>query len=145
MATLLNHSPAQIIRQVLIDLGLGSASGAWPVYYSEEPDRPDNVITVYDTQGRDFGSYQVTGERVEHHGISVRIRAATYAIGWKKARAIAVALDESIHVHSLVLEDAAYCVHATNRTSAVVSLGEEEATSRRLFTVNAVVNLKELA
>jgi hypothetical protein len=64
MSGSLDHFPADIIRQLLIDLGVGLDVTAtdWPAFSQKEPDSPDNVITVFDTMGRE----------VRHPGTSTR-------------------------------------------------------------------------
>lgn len=141
----LDHSPATIISQLLVDLGLGTLpadSEAWPVYTSVEPNAPDNVITVFDTQGANAGRHMKTGERQEFHGIQVRVRSAEYPVGYAKAREIAVALDEEVYRTEVLVEFTTYLVHSISRSSDVLSLGKDSPrTARRLFTVNATTTL----
>ena len=151
MSGALTHSPADILQALLVALGLGSQppgptdpAVTWPVFVASEPAAPDEAITTYDTEGRDFGFTMTDGERQEHHGVQVRVRASTHAVGWKKARAIAVALDESVYQETVVIEGVSYFVHDVIRTSNVIPLGKEEPTSKRtLFTINAVVTLHQ--
>jgi len=95
MAGTLAHSPAEIVRQLLVDLELGvnPPSAGWQAYSTSEPTSPDNVITVYDTAGRSHGRDSVINDRQEHHGIQVRVRSATFRDGWLKSNIIAQALD----------------------------------------------------
>ena len=145
----LDHSPAEIVRRVLIALGLGAdpqaVSPEWPVYAVSETNNPDNVITVYNTTGTQSGRTR-DGERQEHHGIQIRVRSAYEAIGYQKARDIAVALDQDVYQEPVAIDGKAYRVHAITRTSDVLSLGRQTPnTERRLFTVNAVVSLRQTA
>lgn len=152
MSGSLAHSPADVIRHLLIGLGLGTnpADGeAWPVYVSSEPDRPDSVITTYDTSGRLNGRTQVDGEVQEHHGIQIRVRDANPAAGFKKANEIAIALDETVYLDTVAIEDVVgtgvsrYLVWNVSRVSGIFSLGKDVETSKRnLFTINAVVSLR---
>ena len=145
MSGALTHSPADIVRTRLIELTLGTnpaSNTAWPIFVSSEPDTPDNCITIYDTLGRDQGRVMWTGERQEMHGIQVRIRSQTHALGYTKARAIAVALDESIESDLVTIDATDYCLHSITRTSDVLALGLQKPASRRyLFTVNALVSV----
>lgn len=145
----LEHSPADILGQLLVLMGVGTEPTddlSWPVYVANEPDLPDNCITVYDTAGRDDGRMQVSGERAEHHGVQVRIRSTTHPIGYLKAREVAVALDEDVYQEGVTFDSGeSYTVHSVSRTGDVLPLGKESPTSeRRLFTVNAVICLKQL-
>ena len=154
MSGALAHSPADVVRNLLVDLGLGttpSDAGSWPVYAAQEPNTPDSVITIYDTAGRKNGRTQVDGEVQEHHGIQIRVRDANHQDGYAKARAIAVALDEQVAAQGVVVDDivgtgqTTYVVWNVSRTTDVLSLGKETPTSKRnLFTINAVAALRQL-
>lgn len=147
MSTPLAHSPADILRRTLIATGQGNdpPTSPWPVYAAGEPNAPDNVVTVYDTLGRGDGRAMPTGERTEHHGVQVRVRAGTHKDGYAKARAVAVALDESIYDVAVTLDAQQYLVHSVTRTGDVLALGKESPTSRRsLFTINALVTIRAL-
>lgn len=146
----LTHSPAQIVARLLATLGLGAYpdgtnAQTWPVYAAGEPDAPDSVITVYDTDGRGHGRSQIDGERQQHHGIQVRVRAGTHALGWPKAQAVAEALDTAVYDAPVTVGGRNYLVHAITRTTDVLALGKGEAGTRRsVFTVNALVSLTVL-
>ncbi len=148
MSGSLAHSPAQIVARLLIDLGLGTApaaSGSWPVYYSNEPSGPDNCVTVYDTVGRIEAMSQTDGEVQEYHGFQVRVRSATQALGYARARAIAVALDQGVDKKLVAISTSAYLVYSVIRTGDLSGLGTESPTSqRRLFTINAVAALRQI-
>lgn len=139
------HSPADIIRRMLIALGEGADPPAtpWPIYTAAEPDNPDNVITTYDTAGRKDGRAMIDGTTWEHHGIQVRIRSTTHSVGWIKARELARALD-AVNWDTILIDASEYLVHAVSRET-ILTLGKNVPTSKRsLFTINAVVSLKPL-
>lgn len=139
----LNHSPADVLRRVLIAGGYGSDPPAtpWPIRAHVEVDKPDDVITVQDTAGRISGRTNPDSERQEHHGVQVRIRAARVSEGWTKARALAVGLDQ-LYQESVTIGAASYRLHNVTRTTDVIPLGEEPGTRRWLFTINALVSLR---
>lgn len=146
----LTHSPADIVSRLLIQLGLGTEPpvapalpGLWPVYTANEPDSPDNCITVYDTAGIAGPRTNPDGERSEYEGIQVRIRGATYPAGWAKAKSIAVALDETILEEYLSFESSAYLIHHLVRNN-VLSLGNPPDSNRYLFSINAVLSVRQL-
>jgi Bacteriophage minor capsid protein len=145
MANTLTHSPAQVVAQMLVDLGLGTAGGggsAWPVHHSSEPDTPDEVVTVYDTAGLDHGRSMIDGDLMGPSGFQVRVRSKNHATGWLKADAIQTTL-ASLYQRTVRVEATLYKVHAVVRIGDVLSLGKETPTSsRRLFTVNGSVYLK---
>lgn len=145
MSGTLNHQPASIIRTLLVTLGLGtepSASGSWPIFDTSEPDTPDDVITMYDTAGRKQGRVMSNGELQETHGIQIRVRAANSVTGYAKARALAVAIDQSVLRATVTMGASEYLVQAISRTGDVLILGKESPTSRRsVYTINAFVTM----
>lgn len=153
MSGSLNHSPEHIIRDLLVTLGLGTDpddDGSWPMFVSQEPNAPDSVITVTGTSSRLQGRFQKTGETQEHYGFQLQVRDANHKDGSKKANELVVALDESIKRNDVTIEDvvgtgsSTYRVYAVTRTTGVLSLGKDVATSKRnLFTINAVVSLQQ--
>ena len=150
MSGALTHSPADIVRQLLIDMNLGeastpTASPSWSVYVGAEPNAPDSAVTVYDTEGSIAGFTQPDGEAQEYHGIQVRVRASDYATGYARARAIAVGFDEDVNRDNVTVDSVNYCVCSVTRTSDVLSLGADKPASRRqLFTINARANVRKL-
>jgi hypothetical protein len=154
MSGTLAHSPADVVRALLIDLGLGTApadADAWPIYVGQEPDSPDKVITVYDTSGVLQGRFMIDGEIQENHGFQVRVRASNHYDGYEKARAIAVALDESVSLETVSVGDdvgtgdETYTVYAISRKGGVISLGKDTPrTKLNLFTINAVASLRQI-
>lgn len=147
MSGSLTDSPADIIRTLLINKGLGTAladDDDWPIFADGEPDTPDSVITVYNTVGRQGGRVMPGGERQEHHGVQVRVRDPDSQGGYAKARAIAVAFDESVRLNSVTIGASVYLVHSVSRVGDVFALGKETPTSKRnLFTINAIVALRQ--
>jgi hypothetical protein len=145
--TSLEHSPADVLRWLLIHLGVGTdptTGGSWPIHASSEPDLPDNLITVYDTAGTTDGRIHRTGETAEHRGVMVQVRGTSQPTAWAKADSVKVALDESLSNELVTVDDAEYIVHAATRHSGPLSLGREPSTNRFLFTINAVVSLRQI-
>lgn len=147
----LDHSPADVIRYLLIAMGAGihpddlvvNSGTQWPIYAGGEPNVPDETITVYDTAGRDDGRMQYDGERTEHPGIQIRIRARDHQTGYVKARQLAVSLDKEIYQNTVSIGNSQYFIHAVSRSGNVIPLGKESPTSKRsLFTINATVTIR---
>ena len=147
MSGSLDHSPADILRYLLIDLGLGtlpSSAGVWPVYATKEPDSPDSCITVYDTEGTRDGRTMANGEVQQHYGAQVRVRAPTHALGHAKANAVAEALDKQVWLDTVTIGSSVYMVYAVSRRSGPFSLGEESPTSKRvIFTLNVTIAVRQ--
>ena len=151
MTETLLHSQAEIVRQLMIDLALGTSASAWPVYFSNEPATPDDCLTVYNKVGVQHGRTHDDGVTQEHHGIQVRVRAMLHVDGYIKAKAVVDAFDQSVNNTLVTITDNTsritdYIIHAITRQNDVFSLGYESPTSRRrLFTVNAVVSIRLLS
>lgn len=144
---LILDSPAEIIRQLLVDLELGSGSppGPWPVFATTEPDAPDDVITVADTTPLLQGRVHVTGEQPDNPGFQVRVRSGTHNPGYVKAAEIADALSRRATRAVVTVGDRTYLIQSVTRTTGVIPLGRESpASRRRLFTLNAVMSLYDL-
>lgn len=146
MANTLTHSPARIIRQLLIDLGLGSNGGTWPVFYAMEPNAPDNCISVFDTTGTSDGRSMIDGELFGHEGFQVRVRAQDHDTGWTKADAIQKGLAEDVSLETVTVASSRYTVYAVTRISDVLPLGRQVPQSMRsIFTINATLAVNQVA
>lgn len=137
------HSPADILRWVLVGLNLGTdptVGGAWPIYAAGEPDQPDDCITTYDTTGTDDGRSMIDGEVFRNPGVQVRIRSTDHSTGWVKADAIFAALGQSIRNYYIVIGSTRYLVSCVTNIGNVIALGKEtSSTKRSLFTINATI------
>jgi hypothetical protein len=149
VAGALNHPPARILRQLLVDLGVATfprgpseADLAWPAYYGSEPDTPDDVITVKGTADRDQGRTHPDGERQGMYGFQVRVRSSTEQEGDVKAREIAVALDQDLYQEWVTVEGSRYLVHSVTTTGGPVPLGKVSGSRRSVFTLNALASLR---
>lgn len=145
------HSPANVIAQALIDIGLasevssvGAIGGDWPVTVDTELNLPDDSITVTNTQGELNGRIQITGEQPEHFGFQIKVRASLPTTGWQKANGLAVALDQSLSHQSVTIDSSIYAVGAVTRKGGVLAIGRELASTKRfLYTINAVVVINQ--
>jgi hypothetical protein len=138
-------SPADRIRQLLIDLELGSASGTWPVFVSFLPAEPDNAICIYDTTGRLGGRLMENGLQIEHSGIQIRVRGDVYPDTWNKANAIAIALDQQIRRSIAISGENSYILHNASRTGSIIPLGLDPEDQRRRFhfTINTLLTISQ--
>ncbi len=149
----LSHSPADIIRQHLIDAGLGTDPDSyqtgqtrnWPVFAAGEPDTPDNVITVYDTTAIIDARIMVTGEITEHEGYQVRVRGVTHQIGNAKADAIRVYMSETAYNAIVTIEGKRYRIPSFVQFGNLNVLGPDTPnTKRKLFTFNGTCVIQPL-
>lgn len=156
MAGFLQHSPARIIAELIIAGGYGTdpertVNGDWPIYTGNAPDRPDSLIKVTLTAGMDDGYTNPNSERQEKPGVQILIRSVTEEEGYYKAQQIAIFLDQTRRrlVHIADIEDIgtgtmSYILHSIMRTTNVIALGSDvPAGKRQLFTINAIVTLRE--
>ena len=136
----LAHSPADVVSRLLVALGIGDDPEAvdptWPVFYSAEGDQPDNVVTVYDTQGTDEGSAHE--EAQGHYGIQIRVRARDHATGWVKANEVFQAL-QVVYYSEVTIDLESYKVQCFARFGSILSLGRARNSTCVLFTQNVLV------
>jgi hypothetical protein len=145
MSGSLDHFPADIIRQLLIDLGVGSEITAadWPAFSQKEPDSPDNAITVFDTMGRDLGRTNPDMVRSERYGIQVRVRGGDIDAAGVRARSVAMALDSVVR-RPVVIDATLYLVLGFVRSGPVLRLGIDAPSSGRwIFVVNGLASLQK--
>lgn len=146
----MTHSPEHVLAQMLVDLSLGTVGGgggAWPIFYSNEPDTPDALITTYKTPDRDHGRAMIDGSLLGPFGFQVRVRAKNHATGWSKAEGIqeTLASKDQVYQRTVHIEEAEYFVHACVGIGDVLAIGKETPTSsRRIFTINGFVYIREL-
>jgi hypothetical protein len=141
-------SPAEVLRVLFVNLGLGSdpaSNSAWPIYVSNEPSDPDDCITLYDLVGAKYERAQPTGEVLGFDGFQVRVRSTDYPTGYTRADAIHTALAETVYQNTVTLGASKFYVHDINRIGDVIPLGVDNPRSKRnLFTINAQTALQEL-
>jgi hypothetical protein len=145
MSGSLDHFPADILRQLLIDLRVGSDVTAtdWPTFSQKEPDSPDNAITVFDTMGRDLGRTNPDMVRSERYGIQVRVRGGDINATGVRARSIAMALDSVVR-RPVTMDATSYLVLGFVRTGPVLRLGVDAPSSGRwIFVVNGLASLQK--
>lgn len=159
MSGRLQDSPAHVVGKLIRDLTLGVAGGnnrnPWQVFVDSQPDATvahDNVITVYNTSGRDLGFLNPTGEKAIAHGIMVRVRANRGSSAWNKVNEIAIAFDTQVHHNNVVLAAdethntvRSYSIGSLDRVGDINSLGYEEGGKNRVFVFNAVAYLRQLS
>lgn len=148
MSQNLDHSPADILRSLLPGIGIGtlpSAVGQWPVYASNMPDRPDNLIVTYDTTPVLQGRTHPDGNVQERFGIQIIVRSVDDPTGNRMIRLAAEALS-TVYGAAVTIGGAAYVVGSVMRTSGPIPLGEESPeTRRRLFSLNVTTVITQSA
>jgi len=151
MSGSLSHAPSQIVRQLLIDLGLGADGGStWPVYAEQEPDSPDACITVYETAGVGRGRFQQSGGVQVLYGIQVRVRAANAQKARTKADDVLYSLTQEVYQDVVaVTDDEGYGTGSSSYTFCNISYRSgplpvlDPNSNRGVYTLNMLANLKE--
>lgn len=150
MATQLQHSPARILSVALIaetvvtaPTGDPAEDAAWPCHYAEEPDKPDDCVTIYDTVGKQFGGNMHDGSLFAEQGFQVRVRANGHDRGWRKADELQQTLARGLYLENLTIESKTYVLYCVGDVSEVNVLGKEAPTSnRRLYTINGTLAIR---
>ena len=152
MSNILEHTPAEIVAQMLVDLGQANKynlAGSWPVFFSQQPVKPDNLVVVTNIGGRIHGRNHLTGWTRKHFGIEVAARSvregnsgdAATTVGWEKINQICNALDSSVLNRSVTVShmnrpSVTYIVHACTRINDIRTVGPDNTNSQRyLFPV----------
>lgn len=142
------HSPADIVRRVLVSIGAGTApesAGGWPVFSSKEPDSPDQTLTVYNMAGFSDGRFMFDGELFYHPGIHVRVRALTSPAGATKAHSVRNLMSQVLD-EQVTIDGTPYLIHCLGKITEVRELGDESPTSKRqVFTIEAVAALRRVS
>lgn len=148
MAGKLNNLPSEIVAKLLVLKTWATSTRlnqAWPAYSEDEPDKPDNLLTVYAQGSNSGGRIMVSGQQEEEYTFQVRIRSQTPAIGWQKANQIADGFDKDVLDVAVTLGVNQYLVHCISRRGGIISLGKEyPSTLRSLFTLNAQLSVRQL-
>lgn len=146
MNDLLYHTAQRIVVELLIDLGLSQAynttGASWPTYYNNEPDEPDQCITVYSTQGTSDGRLMSDGEVQEHYGILMQFRSTDADTNELKARAVATGLDSFTPRTIVTISPHTYQVINMSRSGNINYLGRDrENKNRFLHTINYLATI----
>ena len=145
----MNDSPAEVLRQRLLDQGIGvdpvtNPTADFPIYLGQMPDFQgvkDRAIAVYDTAGLNDGRIQRTGETIIHPGMQVKVRHNKYKDGYAKADEISQELDNTPAGTVVTVDGSDYAINSLNRSS-IIPLGPEPDKRRRhSFTVNLLATI----
>tara|TARA_R110002020_G_scaffold376130_3_gene587308 strand:+ start:28068 stop:28517 length:450 start_codon:yes stop_codon:yes gene_type:complete len=146
MSGQLTHSPGYVVRKALVDLTDGtlpSASGAWPIHTANMPNKPDSAILITETAGKISGRDHNSGTIQEHQGIQIMVRASRFSTAYTKAGQIIQSIDEDILRTAVTISSSTYEIQSITRTTGALNIGKEEGTKRQIFTINAIVSLRE--
>lgn len=150
-----NHSPAEILRALLIQLELGvdpeTSTEDWPVFVMAIPDTEaicDSALSVSDTAGILDGRL-MTGRTIDHPGWQIRARSIRYTDGHRRLSKIANRLDY-VRLDEVTLTDGTtdttYQIANVSRKGNVIPLGQDPNDSKRrnAFTLNGILTVKPI-
>lgn len=136
---LLHHSPSDIVATLIVQLGLGTDGGDWPVWVDLEQDKPDEAITVQNTLGIYHGRTWPDSKGNEHYGFQVRVRGKISPEAWDKIKSIVEDFDR-VKNETVSIGTYQYLVATLKRTGGVMPLGRDIASSfRTVFVVNFTI------
>lgn len=145
-------STARILAQLLVNAGQVSAvtaagvpAGDWPVYWTAEPDLPDNAVTIYNTQGSGGSGRDFITKAVESlNGFQVRVRGATEDAANEKAQSLYTYMQKSILRTGVSVGGRYYVVWSCEFFGNILDIGKESPNSRRnIVTFNAQASIKD--
>lgn len=145
------YAPQQdILRQVLVDLKLGirpgTGQGRWPVYVDQEPDEPDECLTLYQDQNTSAGRNMVDGEETEYFGVQIQVRCPSSKDGALYAHKIKLALDQLQVPYTVSLGGHSYKIYNCSPSGTVIPLGQDQTNqSRFLWTINYLLTLSRIS
>ena len=147
------HSIADIIRQLVVDLGAGTDpedGTPWPSYATTEPDGsevPDEVITSRKTTAVVGPRAMQDGTYSQAEGFQVRVRAGTPAAAEVKAREIMNLFDQLYNVDVVVTDPApeeTYVIQSIGRTSDPIDISQTGTPAvRGVYAINGVAYLQD--
>jgi len=82
------------IKDKLVASGLGTfaATTGWAIYVGSRPEAPDDVISIYDTQGTNMNPL-AKGVEIGKYTFQIQVRAGSYVNAHDKIEAIEAVLD----------------------------------------------------
>lgn len=146
MTIALSHSPADVIREMLIDLSLGilpqsGTDNDWETYCDHLPDQPTRAVAVYDTAGLKNGR-SAFGEVYQHNGIQILVRAEDHPTAFAKVNAIQQQLDEVVKNTTVTFSGSTYVVFAAQYQSGPIRL-QDDSLRRNKFSLNYLIALQQ--
>lgn len=139
----MTHVLSRVLRQLLIDLGIGTSSGDWTTYYAGQGDTPDKMLSFVDTQS--------TVDREDMHAGSdqrwafqLMVRSTDTDSAKAKAEAARTAL-LNVYDRWVTVQNTAYVVHCITGLGSVLPLGADRPNSNRsLCSLNGFAIVKEI-
>lgn len=141
------HTYPKIMQAALIELGYGSAptsnpnNAVWPIYLYKEIQNPDNLIVVKNNESQSNGSNQ-HGGTFSYPQVEVRVRGLDLSTAFEKIRTLKENIDSAWFNTAFTINSTDYVVQHFNRTTDIISMGQDVSSSRRhvfTMTVNLII------
>lgn len=136
------ESPAYILRQLCLDLGLAAAG---ELFVGSMPETPGAAATMafYDTAGRLDGRNMADGGSIYHPAVHIRIRAGSARECWARMDALLTAFD-GVQNRRVTIDGVDWIVLAVSRRSGVFSIGPEpdDPVRRQNYTATVTLSLR---
>jgi len=158
MSGFLDHSPANILLEWMLDEGLVDApsSADWPGFLQNVDERYESYVVVYDTDSRLSGKVHLLGETQQHYGIQIQVRSPDPDEAHSKVSEIFTAFDAASREPVTIAGEAdgdppvippacEYIIDAITPTSGAIRAGKEQPEDYLwLWTANFVISIKQV-
>lgn len=156
---LFEHSPADILAQLLINRELATATSPqrWQCFVNYLPDDEtvhDDIMAVFDTSGIKDGRLMNSGKTIEHPGWQIRVRSLSPTAGLVYLKLIGDHLDVvqsetvtlDVPVDSISAKRVRYRIENVQKTGTVLALGvdNKDHKRRRSCTLNGMMTVRVL-
>ncbi len=134
------YSAADILIELLVQAGTlarvtaGQPVAEWPGYAAEEPDKPDNCVTLYDTDAGDNYREGISLKVGGPAGIQVRVRGTTHRVAYSKAQEVNDVLAQVVR-RGVSIGTKYYLVTGCTDFGNLIPLGKDSPTSSRSIVV----------
>ena len=134
-------APSADVKDILVaaSIGVFAATKGWAIYIGNQPDKPNNVITIADTDVRStthlinkIGT-DAAETRVEYPGIQIRVRSPQYVDAYSKINEVINALANIEKFTASGFEYLSIYIQG-----GILPLGEDEK-ARNIFSANFMV------
>jgi hypothetical protein len=152
-------SPAEIVRQILINDGLVELppvpgqllpqqqmpnDGTTACYVSSMPDTIDQAVMIKDIAGK-YSGRLMRGRSTVHFGLLIKIRALDESGYTTIAAPIYLALDEFMPSIVMMPDGTEYPVQSVYPTSDIINIGEQVGKRREQWTINARLAFRDFS
>jgi hypothetical protein len=144
----IDHGPADILRQLLLNMGVLRihTSAQWPSFAGLMPDTPDSLIVVMATTPLIQGRLMTNGEMIYKPAVQVLGRGIDREALWLQIMNVHDALTK-IKRSPVTYKAIQYRIDNASISSGPVDLGIEKDSPRRRFfaSVNAILTIARVA